>query len=67
LQDIFIELEQLDVVSLKPWVVSHFCEDVYLLLLDVWRPDSAKVGWCSSVLGMLLVQVARHADMRCST
>eukprot|EP00775_Hariotina_reticulata_P008772 gene8772-8951_t len=43
LQDIYSELEQLDVVALKPWVVSHFCEDVYLLLLDVWRPDSAKV------------------------
>lgn len=41
--DMLPELEQLDVVALRPWVVSHFCEDVYLLLLDVWRPDSAKV------------------------
>lgn len=37
------ELGQLDVSVLKPWVLSHFCEDVYLLLLDVWRPDSPKV------------------------
>jgi hypothetical protein len=37
------ELEQLDVVAVRPWVVDHFCEDVYLLLLDVWRPDSPKV------------------------
>jgi hypothetical protein len=36
-------LEQLDVSMLKPWVLSHFCEDVYLLLLDVWRPGSPKV------------------------
>ncbi|WIA38616.1 hypothetical protein OEZ86_001926 [Tetradesmus obliquus] len=38
------QLEQLDVAALKPWVLSHFCEDVYLLLLDVWRPGSAKAG-----------------------
>lgn len=37
------ELEQFDVAGLRPWVMSHFCEDVYLLLLDVWRPDSSKV------------------------
>lgn len=41
--DIHRELLQLDVGTLKPWVLSHFCEDVYLLLLDVWRPDSPKV------------------------
>lgn len=41
--DMFQELEQLDVVALRPWVLSHFCEDVYLLLLDAWRPDSPKV------------------------
>jgi hypothetical protein len=40
---VLCELEQLDVVALRPWVVDHFCEDVYLLLLDVWRPDSPKV------------------------
>jgi hypothetical protein len=40
---VLAELEQLDLGALKPWVVTHFCEDVYLLLLDVWRPDSAKV------------------------
>lgn len=36
-------LDQFDVVALKPWVLEYFCEDVYLLLLDVWRPDSAMV------------------------
>mgnify|MGYP001807529932 CR=1 FL=1 len=41
--DVLAELEQLDLVALKPWVVTQFCEDVYLLLLDVWRPDSAKI------------------------
>jgi hypothetical protein len=38
------QLEALDLAALKPWVLSHFCEDVYLLLLDVWRPGSAKVA-----------------------
>lgn len=41
--DLLCELEQLDVLALRPWVMSHFCEDVYFLLLDAWRPDSSKV------------------------
>jgi hypothetical protein len=41
--DVLSELQQLDVCGLRHWVVSHFCEDVYMLLLDVWRPDSPKV------------------------
>jgi hypothetical protein len=42
--ELHAQLEQLDLAALKPWVLQHFCEDVYLLLLDVWRPGSAKVG-----------------------
>lgn len=42
-ESVLPELEQFDVAGVRPWVVSHFCEDVYLLLLDVWRPDSSKV------------------------
>jgi hypothetical protein len=41
--DLLTELQQLDVSGMRHWVVSHFCEDVYLLLLDVWRPDSPRV------------------------
>ena len=36
-------IEQLNVAELKAWVLAHFGEDVYLMLLDVWRPDSPKV------------------------
>jgi hypothetical protein len=36
-------IDQLNVAELKSWVLSHFGEDVYYMLLDVWRPDSPKV------------------------
>jgi hypothetical protein len=42
--ELHAQLEALDLSALKPWVTASFCEDVYLLLLDVWRPGSAKVG-----------------------
>jgi hypothetical protein len=42
--ELVAQLEALDLAALKPWVTAAFCEDVYLLLLDVWRPGSAKVG-----------------------
>jgi hypothetical protein len=42
--ELHAQLGQLDLSALKPWVTASFCEDVWLLLLDVWRPGSAKVG-----------------------
>lgn len=41
--NIHAALLQLDVASLKPWVVANFCEDVYMMLLDAWRADSPKI------------------------
>lgn len=41
--DVLTVLEQLDLVAVRSWVCAHFCEEVYLMLLDLWRPDSPKV------------------------
>jgi len=41
--DVMTVLEQLDLVAVRSWVCAHFCEEVYLMLLDAWRPDSSKV------------------------
>lgn len=36
-------LDGLNLPEVKSWVLEHFCEDVYLLLLDVLRADSPKL------------------------
>ncbi|GBF98501.1 hypothetical protein Rsub_11492 [Raphidocelis subcapitata] len=37
-------LASLDVAALRCGVVSLYCEDVYLMLLDAWRPDSPRAA-----------------------
>lgn len=36
-------LPALDVARIKPWVQHNFCDEAFLLLMDVWRSDSPKV------------------------
>jgi hypothetical protein len=36
-------LSTLDVARIKPWVQHNFCDEAFLLLMDVWRSDSPKV------------------------
>lgn len=42
-EDVHAVIQELDVASLRSWVVGAFCEDVYLMLLDCWRADSPRV------------------------
>jgi hypothetical protein len=56
------ELEQLDLPSMRDAVVGQFCEGVYLLLLDAWRPDSPKVHEAIWAYKQHLKQQAAAAD-----
>jgi hypothetical protein len=36
-------LPTLDVARIKPWVQHNFCDEAFLLLMDVWRSEAPKV------------------------